>query len=88
MARRAAAYGTLGLPLYASKVEVRHAFKRLARQHHPDRPTGNRAEWERIVRAHDALTVAGAVDEEEESELAMQAAVEKRRYRGIGVIRW
>lgn len=52
-------YATLGLPRTASKAEIRKAFRRLAREHHPDVNKGDaRAEqrFKELSEAHEVLS--------------------------------
>ena len=56
-------YATLGVPRAASQKEIREAFRRLARQHHPDLNPGDaRAEerFKEISAAHEVLSDPGA----------------------------
>ncbi|TPV97321.1 MAG: J domain-containing protein [Myxococcales bacterium FL481] len=50
---------TLDVHRRATEKEIRWAFRLLARTHHPDTPTGDREQFDRLVRARDAgLAVA------------------------------
>src|SRR3989304_6773176 len=54
-------YETLGLKRNASQKEIKQAFRRLARKHHPDVNPGDKAAEERfkeINRAHEVLSDA------------------------------
>ena len=54
-------YKILGVPRNASEKEIRRAFRRLARQYHPDRNPGDKAaeeHFKRINEAHDVLADA------------------------------
>ena len=48
----AAWWRVLGVEPTASEVEIESAYRRLARRHHPDVPTGNREQFERIAEAY------------------------------------
>src|SRR3954471_5413904 len=54
-------YETLGVPRTASEKDIRSAYRKLARQHHPDLNPGDKASEERfkeINEAHEVLTDA------------------------------
>jgi curved DNA-binding protein CbpA len=56
-------YKTLGVPLNASRQEIKRAFRALAKQYHPDRNAA-RAQWataqiKRLIEAHRVLSHAG-----------------------------
>jgi molecular chaperone DnaJ len=58
MAARPDYYKTLGVPKNASSDEIKKAYRRLARQYHPDRNSGDKSAEERfkeISQAHDVL---------------------------------
>src|SRR5438270_9775466 len=59
MADRTDYYKVLGVGKNASEDEVKKAYRKLARQHHPDRNPGNKQAEERfkeISQAHDVLS--------------------------------
>jgi len=58
-----ASFRTLGLPLNASADEVRSAYRRLVRLHHPDaNPTAQPGALSDVVRAYRALERARAAE--------------------------
>ena len=48
-------YETLGVPLYATNDEIKQAWRRLCRKHHPDRNNGNADMMSVINEAYNAL---------------------------------
>src|SRR6266851_3600698 len=61
MADRPDYYKTLGVGKNASEAEIKKAYRKLARQYHPDRNAGDKAAEERfkeISQAHDVLSDA------------------------------
>src|SRR5437773_11808289 len=50
-------YKTLGVPRTASQAEIKKAFRKLARQHHPDRNAGDKAAEERFKDVNEANEV-------------------------------
>src|SRR5437868_9456043 len=50
-------YQTLGVPRTASQAEIKKAFRKLARQHHPDRNAGDKAAEERFKDVNEANEV-------------------------------
>ena len=49
-------YDILGVPQTASAKDIRAAYKRLAKKHHPDRPGGNQAVFQRVAQAYRTLS--------------------------------
>jgi curved DNA-binding protein len=50
-------YQTLGLPRTASQAEIKKAFRRLAREHHPDKKPGDSAAERRFKQVNEAHAV-------------------------------
>jgi len=50
-------YGALGISRSASKEEIRKAYRKLARKHHPDLNPGDKAAEERFKRVQEAYDV-------------------------------
>lgn len=49
-------YEVLGVPRNASPSEIREAYRRLAKERHPDRPGGSEAEFSRLQEANAVLS--------------------------------
>lgn len=49
-------YEVLGVPITATKEEIDKAYRQLSRQWHPDRPTGEKIQFQKISEAHTTLT--------------------------------
>jgi len=49
-------YEVLGVPRNASRSEIKNAYRRLAKDRHPDRPGGSEAEFSRLQEAHAVLS--------------------------------
>jgi len=49
-------YDVLGVPREASQAEIRNAYRKLAKQRHPDHPGGSTAEFSRLQEANAVLS--------------------------------
>ena len=49
-------YKTLGVDKSASQEEIKKAFRKLAQQYHPDKPTGDEAKFKEINEAYSVLS--------------------------------
>ena len=49
----------LGVNRTASEDEVKQAYRRLAKQYHPDKPTGNEEKFKRVSEAYDIIKNGG-----------------------------
>jgi curved DNA-binding protein CbpA len=49
-------YADLGIPTSATAKDIRFAYYRLARTHHPDRPGGETSEFRRVQEAYEFLS--------------------------------
>jgi molecular chaperone DnaJ len=49
-------YEVLGVPRNASRSEIKDAYRRLAKDRHPDRPGGSEADFSRLQEAHAVLS--------------------------------
>ncbi|MDY6971480.1 MAG: DnaJ domain-containing protein [Thermodesulfobacteriota bacterium] len=63
-------YRTLGLTLEASAQDIKKAYRRLAKQYHPDRNRGNSKSEERLKEINEAYQILG--DEENRKRYNMQ----------------
>ena len=53
-------YGILGVKKTATPEEIRKAYRKLARKHHPDLNPGDKAAEDRFKQAAEAYSVLGA----------------------------
>ena len=58
----------LGLPNSASINDVKRKFRKLAQQHHPDRATGDKEQFQQILEAYESLVPSASQDREAEAE--------------------
>jgi curved DNA-binding protein len=79
-------YAVLGVPKTASQAEVKKAFRKLARQHHPDAKPGDTAAERRFKEVNEANEVLGDPDKRKEyDELgANWEAISRARAAGAG----
>jgi len=56
MAEQTNHYKVLGVPRNASQSEIKDAYRRLAKERHPDRPGGSEVEFSRLQEAHAVLS--------------------------------
>ncbi len=56
MAEQTNYYKVLGVPRNASRSEIKDAYRRLAKERHPDRPGGSETEFSRLQEAHAVLS--------------------------------
>src|ERR671915_2340411 len=56
MAEQTNHYKVLGVPRNASQSEIKDAYRRLAKERHPDRPGGSETEFARLQEAHAVLS--------------------------------
>ena len=55
-------YSVLGVPRTASQAEIKKAYRKLARQHHPDAKPGDQASEQRFKEVNEANEVLGDLD--------------------------
>ena len=48
-------YKVLGVPRNASKDDIKHAYRKMAHIHHPDKAGGNEAKFKEINEAYQVL---------------------------------
>jgi len=68
-------YKTLGVPRTASQAEIKKAFRKLAREHHPDRNAGDKAAEQRFKDINEANAVLA--DAEKRHLAALERAFDR-----------
>jgi DnaJ-class molecular chaperone len=77
-------YQELGVSRGASADEIRKAFRKLAKQHHPDTNPGNKAAEERFKRVSAAFDILGDVDKRKKFDAGEIDADGRETARGFG----
>jgi DnaJ-class molecular chaperone len=77
-------YQELGVSRGASADEIRKAFRKLAKQHHPDTNPGNDAAEERFKQVSAAFDILGDVDKRKKFDAGEIDADGRETYRGFG----
>src|ERR671912_452319 len=62
-------YQTLGVPRTASQAEIKKAFRRLAREHHPDAKPGDSAAERRFKQINEANAVLSDPDKRKKYDM-------------------
>ncbi len=74
-------YETLGVPRSASQAEIKKAFRKLAREHHPDRNAGDKAAEKRFKDVNEANAVLSDPDKRKQYDLL---GANWERFQGAG----
>jgi DnaJ-class molecular chaperone len=77
-------YQELGVSRGASADEIRKAFRKLAKQHHPDTNPGNKASEERFKQVSAAFDILGDVDKRKKFDAGEIDADGRETMRGFG----
>jgi len=77
-------YLELGVPRTASADELRRAFRKLAKQHHPDKNQGNKAAEEKFKRVSAAFDLLGDEDKRKKFDAGEIDADGRETFRGYG----
>ena len=77
-------YQELGVPRSASADEIRKAFRKLAKQHHPDTNPGDKAAEERFKRVSAAFDIVGDADKRKKFDAGEIDADGRETMRGYG----
>ena len=78
-------YATLGVPKTASEKEIKQAFRKLARKHHPDVNPGDKAAEAKFKEINEAYEVLGDPDKRKEIRRARRQLADVR---AAGAQRW
>jgi DnaJ-class molecular chaperone len=77
-------YKELGIPRSASADEVRKAFRKLAKQHHPDTNPGDKGSEEKFKRVSAAFDIVGDVEKRAKFDKGEIDADGRETFRGFG----
>ncbi|HYG27534.1 MAG TPA: J domain-containing protein [Caulobacteraceae bacterium] len=77
-------YQELGVPRGASADEIRKAFRKLAKQHHPDTNPGDKASEERFKRVSAAFDILGDEEKRKKFDRGEIDADGREQHRGFG----
>ena len=76
-------YEVLGVSREASPEEIKKAYKRLARQYHPDRNKGDKGSEERFKDVAEAYQVLGDADKRAQYDRFGRSGFSRRRGRSL-----
>jgi DnaJ-class molecular chaperone len=77
-------YSVLGVPRSASADEIRKAFRKLAKQHHPDTNPNNKAAEERFKQVSSAFDILGDAEKKKKFDAGEIDADGRETFRGFG----
>jgi DnaJ-class molecular chaperone len=77
-------YSVLGVPRSASADEIRKAFRKLAKQHHPDTNPNNKAAEERFKQVSGAFDILGDAEKKRKFDAGEIDADGRETFRGFG----
>ncbi len=76
-------YDALGVSPDASQEHIRKAYRRLAKEHHPDRHGGSKAAEEKFKQVSDAYSVLGDPEKRKQYDRLRQAGMRGGRFEGF-----
>jgi molecular chaperone DnaJ len=81
-------YKVLGVSKDASQDEIRKAYRKLAKKHHPDRQEGSKAAEEKFKEISDAYSVLGDPEKRKQYDELRSAGMRGGAFRGGGAGGW